>query len=260
MKLGIVGGAGWLGRSIARAVLDAGLVAPQGMTLSYRSAEPKGFSGVPLTRDNQELANRSEVIILSVRPEDWRAAEFDAGGKLVISVMAGIGLSALSARHGTSRVIRTLPNAAAEVGASYTPFVAPAGVATADRALVRRVFETCGSVDEVATEADLDYLSGLTGTGPAYPALMAAAMVEDALARGLDPEVARRAVIALFTGAGRLMEAQGRDPKETIETFMAYRGVTAAGLEAMRRNGLQTAVRLGLGAAFAKSIEMGRRG
>lgn len=260
VKLGIVGGAGWLGRAIARAVLDAGFTTPEALTLSYRRAEPTGFAGVRLTRDNQDLADRSDVILLSVRPDDWPAAGFDAPGRLVVSVMAGIGLSALSARHHTARVIRALPNAAAEVGASYTPFVAAPAAEAGDRALARRIFETCGLVDEVASEGELDYLSGLTGTGPAYPALMATAMVEDAIARGLDPAIARRAVTTLFAGAGRLMEARGEDPASTVETFMAYRGVTAAGLEAMRTAGLENAVRKGLSAAFGKAVEMGRGG
>ncbi|MBU6266763.1 MAG: NAD(P)-binding domain-containing protein [Sphingomonadales bacterium] len=256
MKLGIVG-CGWLGGAIAKAALDAGVVAPQDLALSWRSAPPAGFDGAWLTRDNRELADRCDVIVLAVRPEDWATLELRAPGRLVVSVMAGIGMAALAGRHGTDRIVRALPNAAAQVRASHTPLLCSAGSSAADRAAVRALFAACGDVDEVADEAQLDYLSGLTGTGPAYPALMALAMERDAVARGIDPAVARRAVLALLVGTGRMIEADPQAPEAIVERFMAYRGVTAAGLDAMRAGGLDAAVRAGLAAALARAQAMG---
>jgi len=257
VRLGVIGGGGWLGGAIARAVLDKGVIAPGSLTLSYRSKPPQGFADAHLTRDAQELADRSDVIVLSVRPEDWPAVTFAAPGKLVVSVMAGIGIDALVGRHGADRVVRTLPNAAAEVGASYTPYFAAPAADQADRVQVRTIFAACGTVDEVATEEQLDYLSGLTGTGPAYPALLAAAMERDAIDRGFDPAVAQRAVLAVLIGTGRMLEANPEAPETIVETFMAYRGLTAAGLDAMRAAGFDDAVRAGLAAALAKGKQMG---
>ena len=178
-------------------------------------------------------------------------------GKLVISVMAGVSLAALAQRHATARVIRALPNAAAELGASYTPLFAGDGAAAADLELARQIFACCGTVDLVSSEAQLDYLSGLTGTGPAYPALFALAMEQDAVQRGLDPAVARRAVRGLFIGAGRMLEASAASNAEIVEQFMAYRGVTAAGLQAMQAHGVEAAIRAGLAAASARTATMG---
>ena len=87
LRIGIIGGGGWLGGAIAGSILDAGLVGPRNLSLSYRSEPPRRFPNSFLTTDNQELADRSDVILLSVRPADWQALEFDAGGRLVISVM-----------------------------------------------------------------------------------------------------------------------------------------------------------------------------
>lgn len=258
LRLGIVGAGGWLGGAIARSALGAGLVVPTDLTLSYRSKPPQVTDAVRTTQDNRELAERSDVIILSVRPEDWASLELDASGKLVISVMAGIRLARIAAHHGTTRVVRTLPNAAVELGFSYTPFFAADGAKATDRELARRLFECCGTVDEVASEEQLDYLSGLTGTGPAYPALVALAMERDAIARGFDPAVAARAVRALFVGTGRMLEAGSESSAEIVETFMAYRGVTAAGLDAMRESGLEAAIGAGLAAAWARTAAMSR--
>lgn len=257
LRLGIVGGAGWLGQAIARAVLVKGLVQPQELAISFRGKSADLPEPVFQTRDNAALAERCDVVVLSVRPEDWPGAAVPLAGKLAISVMAGVPLAALAQRHATPRVIRALPNAAAELGASYTPLFAGDGATAADLELARQIFACCGTVDLVGSEAQLDYLSGLTGTGPAYPALFADAMERDAVQRGLDPAVARRAVLGLFIGAGRMLEASMASNAEIVEHFMAYRGVTAAGLEAMRVHGIEAAIRAGLEAAAARTATLG---
>lgn len=120
----MIGGSGWLGGAIIQGILDACLAGAELITLSYRSQQPTRFPGVHWTQDNQELVCRSDVIIVSVRPADWPVVRITADGKLVISVMAGIRLDQLTRRLQTRRVVRALPNAAAEVGKSHTPWIA----------------------------------------------------------------------------------------------------------------------------------------
>ncbi|WP_296742692.1 pyrroline-5-carboxylate reductase dimerization domain-containing protein [Mesorhizobium sp.] len=259
LKLGIVGGAGWLGGAIAGAAIEAGVVHPQDLALSYRSAKPDRFPGAFWTVDNQALADRSDIIMLSVRPQDWPPLDIDAKGKLVISVMAGIRLAEVGEKHGTRRVVRSLPNAAAEVARSYTPWIASIDTTEADRAAVRAIFDACGLQDEVGSERDIDYLTGLTGSGPAFPALLAAAMMRDAVRFGLAPDVARRAVNTVLAGTGRMLERNDAEPDDTVAAFLDYRGTTAAAIETMRKEGFDEAVAKGLAAAFAKSIAMGEK-
>ncbi|MER9136098.1 NAD(P)-binding domain-containing protein [Mesorhizobium sp. M0830] len=258
MSIGIIGGGGWLGRAFAEAIVDAQVVAAEHLTLSYRSEEPDFLPNATWTRDNQELVDRSDVIIVSVRPQDWPAIDISASGKLVMSVMAGIPLDQLARRLKTDRVVRTLPNAAAEVRNSYTPWIGSQGVTADDRNVVRRILEACGAADEVKTEGDIDYMTGLTGSGPAFPALLAAAMMDDAVRRGISPDLARRSVIAVLIGAGKLIEARADNPKDIVQTFLDYRGTTAAAIEAMRAAGFEAAVADGLAAALQKSVSMGQ--
>ena len=253
MRVGIIGGNGWIGGAIARAAIGAKLASPDDLTLSCRSEPPDWLPEAHWTHDNQALADRSDVVILSVRPRDWPSIEVSASGKLFVSVMAGVALADIAARVGTARVVRALPNAAAEVCYSYTPWTATAQVTDADRGTVRRLLNTFGTGDEVETEAEIDYMTGLSGTGPAYPALLAVAMMHDAVANGLPPDIARRAVVAMLVGAGRLLEKNGEDPEATVSAFVDYRGVTAAAIEAMRASGLEGAVSAGLAAALQKS-------
>lgn len=259
LRIGVIGGAGWLGGAIAAALLASGVATPQTLSLSFRGRKPQQFPEAFWTDDNRALVARSDIVLVSVRPADWPAAAVDCSGRLVISVMAGIRLDALALAHQSERVVRALPNAAAEVAKSYTPWIAASGVSESDRAAVRAIFDACGAQDEVGSESDIDYLTGLTGSGPAFPALLAAAMMDDAVARGLSREVAKRAVNTLLTGTGRLVERRDEDPGAVVETFLEYRGTTAAAIGAMRSAGLETAVAAGLAAAFEKSVTMGRQ-
>lgn len=257
-RIGIVGGNGWIGGALARALVAAGLVPASRLILSCRSAPPDWLPEAQWTHDNQALADASDVVILSVRPQDWPSIGIAAPGRLVVSVMAGIPLADIAARTGSDRVVRALPNAAAEVGRSYTPWTATEAVTEADRTTVRAIFAACGTEDAVAREADIDYLTGHSGTGPAYPALLAATMLRDAVAHGLPEDVARRAVIGVLVGAGRIFEKTGEDPRDTVAAFVDYRGVTAAAIEAMLAGGFDAAVGAGLSAALEKSASLGR--
>ncbi|HMQ92900.1 MAG TPA: pyrroline-5-carboxylate reductase dimerization domain-containing protein [Amaricoccus sp.] len=252
-RIGIIGGKGWIGGAIARAVVAAKLIPPGDLTLSCRGDPPGWLPDVHWTRDNQALADRSHVLILSVRPQDWPSIEVRAPGKLVISVMAGVTLADIAARLGTARVVRALPNAALEVGQSYTPWIAAEQVTELDRAAIRRLLDSFGSGDEVGTEAEIDYMTGLSGTGPAYPALLAVAMMRDAVANGLPKEVARRAAVAVLVGTGRLLEKTGEAPEDIVAAFVEYRGVTAAAIQAMQASGFDAAVSAGLSAALQAS-------
>jgi len=256
VRIGVIGGNGWIGGALARAMVDAGLLPPSRLTLSCRSAPPAWLPDATWTHDNQALVDRADVVILSVRPQDWPHVDISARGKLVVSVMAGVPIAAIADRTGASRVARALPNAAASVGKSYTPWIASSAVTAADRSIIARIFNACGVEDEAPREADIDYLTGHSGTGPAYPALLATAMMRDAIAHGLPESMARRAVVGVLIGAGRIFEKTGENPADTVAAFVNYRGVTAAAIEVMLAGGFQDLISAGLAAALAKASSL----
>lgn len=255
-RIGIVGGVGWLGGAIARAALRAGTLAPERLWLSGRRPRRDGVADWPavtVTDDNQALVDAVNTVVLSVRPGDFPQMGLDLRGKLAVSVMAGVTSAQIMRATGTERVVRTLPNAAAEFGLSFTPWHASAAVAGADRALVRALFAACGQEAEIAEEAQLDLFTALTGSGPAFPALLADAMVEAALAHGLDRPLAEAAVRQVMLGAGEAIAREPASPAETVRSFIDYAGTTAAGLVAMQDAGLREAVARGIEAATRKA-------
>ena len=251
-RIGIVGGAGWLGTAIAKALVRSGTVSADRLICSFRRSKPVEPLDCRWTQENRELVDNSDIVILSVRPQDWSAVEIDATGKLVVSVMAGVTVDNIRERTGSTRVTRALPNAAAEIGFAYTPFFV-ASPKTGDAETVGALFRSCGEVDLVSLEADIDYFTAMSGSGSAFPALLAEAMMNDAIARGITPAIARRAAQQVIIGAGRLQEPDGASPDDTVKSFVDYKGTTAAGILAMRRAGFANVVEAGLDAAFRKA-------
>ena len=255
VRLGIIGGNGWLGNAIAQAAVASGLLEADRLVLSGRSglAPEAEIPGAGFTTDNASLAARSDVIVLSVRPEQFPDVHIDARGKLVVSVMAGVTARTIAERTGATRIVRAIPNAAAAIRRSFTPWFATPSVSIGDGKLVQALFEACGDAAEVPEESHIDYCVGMTGSGAAFPALMAEALVAHAVSQGLPEDFSRRAAKGVLAGASQLFAAESEDTAGIVREMIDYRGTTAAALQAMLDSGFNEAVAAGLEAASAKA-------
>lgn len=251
--IGIIGGHGWMGRALGLAWLERGVIPAGRLAVSSRSGGEtyRDWPEVRCMTDNRELAALADVIVLSVRPEELAGVDVAVPGKLVVSLLAMASLEAVARQLGSRRVVRAMPNAAAEIRRAYLPWYAGAQVDAADRELVQALLACCGRAREVPTERDLDYLTALSGAGPAYPALMAQAMMAHARGMGLDEDMAREAVMETLVGGCLLLEAGDAAPGEMVERLLAYDGTTARGLQAMIDGGFDALVGRGLSTAFA---------
>jgi pyrroline-5-carboxylate reductase len=254
-RIGIIGGAGWLGSAIAKAAVASGTVDPVRLTVSSRSRPPRAAiaPGVNWTNDNDELVERSDVVLLSVRPNQFSEVKIKAPDKLVVSVMAGVPAGKIAKRTGSPYIVRAMPNAAAAIRRSFTPWYATPPVSRKSKKLVQSLFSACGDAAEVLVESQLDYCAGLTGSGAAFPALLAEAMIAHAVKKGLPPNFARRAAKSVVAGASQLFVAEKDDTAEIVRVMMEYRGTTAAALQTMVEQGFMEAVGAGLAAAAEKA-------
>ncbi|AOE65097.1 pyrroline-5-carboxylate reductase dimerization domain-containing protein [Pseudomonas corrugata] len=230
--LGIIGGTGWLGGAIAKALMAKSLLPAGNLIISNRTGRhPLAQQGVCLVTDNQALVTRSDMVIIAVRPEHFASLDIDATGKTVVSLMAGVTAQTIAAQTSASAVVRAMPNAAVEIGQSFTPWFCWGEVNAAARELVQRLFESVGTAAEVQEEGFIDYLSALSGTGPAFPALLMTALANQAKAAGIPSDIAQLAAKNVVVNGSQLLE--NHDAQEMIEALVAYRGVTAAALQSM---------------------------
>lgn len=260
---GVIGGSGWLGGAIARAWLRSGCIAPERLWISNRSGSRTGFedwSGVRFTTSNQELVEACDVVLLSVPPDLVPTLEIDAAERLVMSVMAGVTINAMRRHTGAARIARGMSNPAADLGLAYSPWCASAEATQEDRAVVRRLFEACGTADEVATEDQIDRFTALTGPVPGFAAYFAKCMVDYAVKHGVDPEVANRAIAQLFLASGRVLTEEPTTPAEHVAAMLDYAGTTAAGIDAMQASGLAGQIEQGLDAAYERTKSITRGG
>lgn len=255
-RLAAIGGTGWLGGGLVRAALHSGVISATRTTVTSRNQRRDGFEAFPalsFTSDNAEAAAEADIVLLAVRPQDLDAIKLDLPGKLVISVMALVPMAELHQRFGTERVIRAMPNAAAAQGLSYSPYLVSDGATEEDAAFANAFLAASGLAERVASEAMLDYLTGLTGSGPAFFATLASAMERDAVAWGLPPEMARRAITQLVKGAATALADAGTSMQSLVEVFLDYEGTTAAGIRAAEAHGLDGLVHAMLAAAESKA-------
>jgi pyrroline-5-carboxylate reductase len=256
--LGVIGGGGWLAGALLRPALADRVIRPADLVLSSRSGQISGFESWPrvhMTTDNAILVDASDVILFSVRPEDLDDIELDLRGRFVISVMAGVTVEEIGERYGARRIVRAMPNACAEQRLSFTPWFATDDVRPSETDFAQRFFAASGQAHLITSEQDLDYFTALTGSGAAFPALMADAMIRHAVEAGIDPDTADLAVRQLFLGAATQMVRVAETPADIVELFMEYRGTTAAGLSAMMEANIEHAIFNGLTAARRKASQ-----
>jgi pyrroline-5-carboxylate reductase len=146
-----------------------------------------------------------------------------------------------------------MPNAAAAIGQSFTPWFATEAVGRDEKALVQAFLQASGEAVEVSEEAHVDYCTGLTGSGAAFTALLAEALIAHAVSKGIPRDFAHRAAKKVVTGASQLFAGPAGDTAAIVKEMIDYQGVVAAALQTTLDRGFNEAVAAGLDAAAAKA-------
>ena len=199
-----------------------------------------------------------DTLILAVKPQVWRAVTADlidrvAPDTLVVSVMAGVTLAALTERFPGATVARAMPNTPAARGHAITGLLAPAADA-GERARLERLFAAAGTTVWLDDEADFDALTAVSGSGPAYVFAFVEALAAAGEKAGLTPALAARLATATLVGAAALLGDEA-DPAALRAAVTSPNGTTAAGLATLIP-GLDPLLRATVAAAAARSRAM----
>ena len=219
--------------------------------------------GVQTAADNAGAVQGAEVVVLAVKPQQMRGVALGlaphlAGSRpLVISVAAGIPHASLARWFGPQiPVIRTMPNRPALNGFGATGLFAPAGVGAAYRALAETIMAAVSATVWVEHESQMDTVTAVSGSGPAYFFLFMEALEAAAHERGLPTEVAHRLTLETAFGAAQ-MARQSADSLATLrEQVTSKGGTTAAALEVLNGAGLRAIVAHAVAAADRRSAEL----
>ena len=217
--------------------------------------------GVHAKEQADATLGSADLVVWAVKPQSFREAAQQAGAHVVaalhLSVAAGIRSDSIAAWLGSERVVRAMPNTPALVGKGISGLFARSAVTPADRALVQAVIATTGEHLWVQQEAQLDAVTALSGSGPAYVFYFLEAMVQAGAAMGLPPGQARQLAIATFAGAAELAR-QSDEPLELLrERVTSKGGTTYAALCALEEQQVQQHFVRAMQAAGARAQELG---
>ncbi|WP_137923260.1 pyrroline-5-carboxylate reductase [Cupriavidus sp. 2SB] len=260
---------GFLGGGNMASALIGGLVARGVPAGSIRVVDPSEDArkrlaqapGVHALAAPDAAFGASDVIVLAVKPQQFRDAlaplEALLGDSLIISVAAGIRLQDMARWLGRTRLVRAMPNTPALAGMGMTGLAAAPGLSEADRAVASAVAEAVGQCVWVDNDDQIDAVTAISGSGPAYVFYFVEAMERAAMEMGLSAEQGRQLAVETFRGAAALA-AESPEPVSLLrERVTSKGGTTYAALTAMDASGMKEAFVKAMHAAAERGREMG---
>ncbi len=263
-------GAGSMGGAILSGVVRSGS-AGGGVTVTNRSAaKAAGLAELPgvtsvaldeLPSGNTDAAAAADVVLIGVKPAMVpdllrEIAPVLRPGTVVVSLAAGVTIETFSTILGPGvPVVRSMPNTPAVVGKAVTGLAAGPTASAHDLAVVRALFETCGAVVEVP-ESQIDALSTISGSGPAYVFLLIEELTRAAVGKGFDEAQARLMAEQTFIGAAALLDAEGEDPAELRRRVTSPKGTTERAVAVLQEARLDEVFARATDAALARAREL----
>lgn len=200
-------------------------------------------------------------VVWAVKPQWFKTAAAPCtayvAGALQLSVMAGIRSDAIARATGTERVVRAMPNTPALVGEGMSGLFARAAVSAGERAEVERLLAPTGQTLWVEHETQLDAVTALSGSGPAYVFYVLEALIDAGTAMGLSASQARQLALATLAGATSLARASPDTPEVLRQKVTSKGGTTQAAIESLDADGVKAAFLRALKAAQHRAAELG---
>ena len=263
-------GAGSMGGAILQGLVRSGL-ATGGVTVTNRTpgkaaalADLEGVTSVALEdrpNANAEAAASARIVLVGVKPAMVpdllrEIAPHLASGTIVVSLAAGVPIATFESILGSDvAVLRSMPNTPAVVRAAVTGLAAGAGASTDDVAVTRALFETVGTVIEVP-ESQIDALSTISGSGPAYFFLLVEEFTKAAVGKGFAEAEARVMAEQTFIGAAALLQASDTDPAELRRRVTSPKGTTERAIAVLQSARLDEVFAAATDAALVRAKEL----
>ena len=263
-RLALLGG-GRMGEALLGGLIAAGWD-PSGLAVAEPDADRRqslaaAFGAARIVADPAEACAGAEVVVVAVKPQHVAEALAQAGpalgaSTLVLSIAAGVTVAALEAAAPGRPVVRAMPNTPATVGLGAAAIAGGTHASPGDLDLAERVLGAVGVVVRVP-EAQLDAVTGLSGSGPAYVFLVAESLIEAGALVGLPPDVSRSLVVQTLLGAATLLAAGDETPEALRAAVTSPGGTTAAGIAVLEDHGVRAALVDAVRAATERSRELG---
>lgn len=265
IKIGVVG-AGNMGGALMAGWIRSGHISPTAITaidiVADLLAQRKEALGVQIATDVRSVIAEQDVIFLGVKPQYWRETvegfkDLLHDGQLIVSFMAGVRIDALEAVLGDVPVIRMMPNILAQIGACGAGVCAGKQVSKDQLEVVLNLLNCVGTA-VVVSESQMDAVTGVAGSGPAYVYAMIDALADGGVRVGLTKDDALKLAVQTVLGAAQMVQESGLHPAILKDRVTSAGGTTIAGLHALERSGVRAGLMDAVEAAARRSEELGK--
>ena len=269
-KIGFIGG-GNMAEAMIKGLLSASFIEAKNVFVSEPSEAKRDTLHaeykIKVGADNRELVKKCDIIILAVKPQIVQKVLRDIASlvgrdKLVISIAAGVPIAIMDdvLRGGKNKkfsIVRTMPNTPALVQEGVTAIASGEHVRKIDVKIAHRIFEAVGRTVDVE-EDQLDAVTGLSGSGPAYIFMLIEALSDAGVKMGLSREVANTLTIQTVLGSAKLARESGKHPGELKDMVTSPAGTTISGLHALEEGSFHTTLMNAVEDATLRSRELGQ--
>jgi pyrroline-5-carboxylate reductase len=267
MVIGFIG-AGKMARALASGLVRAGVAPASSLVCASRSAASgqallDAVPGTQWTPDNVAVMRQADPVVLAIKPQQFAEAlpplREASAGKLILSIAAGITVEKIAGwLHPTARVVRAMPNTPMQIGLGASVYALGANTTPADESLVQRILGAAGQAWRVE-ENQIDAITALSGSGPAYVFHFIDALLRGAIALGLPEELARALTLQTVLGSAQLAAQSPLSPLDLAAQVKSPRGTTLAGCAVLDENGaLNDLIARCLAAARDRAEELAR--
>ena len=257
----VLAGFGNMGRALAKGWIAAGMDARSITAVDPDASAREAARALGLTpvAQPQEVPTPVDVAVLAVKPAELEAVlRALPKALLYLSIAAGRSTGEIGAVVGPDRaIVRAMPNTPAAIGQGMTGLFAGARVGPADRATAAALMQAVGAVEWLDDESDMDAVTAVSGSGPAYVFLLIEALTDAGVAVGLDPGLAARLATATVSGAGAYARQSSSDAAALRRQVTSPKGTTEAALAVLlERDAFRNLLRDAVAAAAARSREL----
>ncbi|WIF94019.1 pyrroline-5-carboxylate reductase [Caminicella sporogenes] len=263
-KVGIIG-CGNMASAIIGGIIQSKLISPENVIVSDRDyAKLELISkkyGIKITKDNTEVANFSDILILAVKPyiHDVILEEIKNNVKsdtVVVTIAAGIDINYIETKLGqTVKVIRTMPNTPALVRQGMSALCANKNVTNKELENAVKIFESFGKV-EIIDEKLMDFIPAISGSSPAYVFMFIEALADGGVASGVPRDKAYKMAAQAVLGAAQMVLETGKHPGELKDMVCTPGGTTIEAVSSLERNNFRGAVIEAVKACNDKAVSM----